>query len=52
MIKSINLISLKAESRLLLAKGQRFGRENFNLTRPVNGLYLKLLLSSLGISGK
>lgn len=52
MIKSINLIGMKAESRLLLAKGQRFGRENFNLTRPVNGLYLKLLLSSLGISGK
>jgi len=52
MIKSIRLINTKPESRFLLAKGQRFGRENFNLTRPVNGLYFKLLLSSLGISGK
>jgi hypothetical protein len=42
----------KIESRLSLAKGQRFGRENFSLTRPVNGLYFKLLLSSLGGSGK
>ncbi len=52
MIKSIYLRNAKPESRFLLAKGQRFGRENFNLTRPVNGLYFKLLLSSLGTSGK
>lgn len=49
---SFRSINNKNSGRLGLGRKERFGRENFNLTKAVNGSYFRLLLSTLSSSGR